>query len=216
MKNYLILSILSGSLLVFSCSDKKSGETKTGDTIQTDTVSDASVVKKYPVKSGTVTFETLIEVGDTKINEKKMLYFDEYGMIEAEETYEGGSLTSTMLSDGKDIYNLVHADKSAYRSAQASAGVAYKFDWNALSQSDKDSGKFKKLPNETVAGKDCEAYVMEDNGTKTKFAGWNNITLLIEQESAGMKSTTKAIKVEEGTVPAGKLSLPADYTVKEK
>jgi hypothetical protein len=217
MKNYILLSLLAGSLAIYSCETKPKETTSSADSTAstTDTTEDVGE-KKYPIKSGIVTFQTTIEIEGAKIEEKKLLYFDDYGMKEAEDTYEGNVHTKTYLSDGKNLYNLVHASKTAFMGEKATKGVAYRFDWNEISQADKDAGLVKKGPNETIAGKDCEVYIREDKGIKSKFAGWNNITLLSEQESNGTKSTTKAIKVEEVPVPAEKLSVPADYTVKDK
>lgn len=221
MKHQILLSLVAGCLVFTSC-DNKPAETSSGDT-QRSEASDhghdhdhEAMPKKYPIKAGIITFETLIEVAGNHIDEKKVLYFDDYGMKEAEETYEADVLTKTFMSDGEFFYNLIHAEKSAYKGQKAHRGIAYKFDWNEISQSDKDSGKVKKVANETVAEKDCEAYVMETGGTKTKFAGWNNITLLTEQEGQGMKSVTRAVKIEEVQPPAEKLIVPADYNVKDK
>jgi hypothetical protein len=217
MKNYILLSLLVGSVAFYSCETKPKETTSSADsTAAKSDTTEALGDKKYPVKSGIITFQTTIEIEGAKIDEKKILYFDDYGMKEAEDTYEGNVHTKTFLSDGKNLYNLVHSSKTAFMGEKATRGVAYRFDWNEISQADKDAGHVKKGPNETIAGKDCEVYIREDKGIKTKFAGWNNITLLTEQESNGTKSTTKAVTVEEVAVPAEKLSVPADYIVKDK
>lgn len=176
-------------------------------------------VNKYGIKSGIVTYDTSMEMGSMKIPGKIVLYFDDYGMKENQETYKDGALSESFISDGKDRFKLYHADKMTVMSGKAYSGVAMKFDWNDVSQKDKDAGAAKAGPKETVAGKECETFtVLTKTGgqdTTTIYAGWNHILLSMRLSTKTMSSTQVAVKVEENaTVPADKFKAPAGYVVK--
>lgn len=169
--------------------------------------------KKYQIKSGIITLESITEMGSVKLTEKKVLYFDDYGMKEREDSYEGETLKSSFMSDGKELITLIHGTKTFLKSGKAFRGTAYKVDFNEISQEDKDAGKAKKLNEETILGKTCEVYSYETNGIKSKYAGWNNICLLSEAVMGETKTIVKATKIEEVDVPADKFTIPADYKV---
>lgn len=166
--------------------------------------------KKYDIKSGIVTFETAIKAGSMTIPKKVIVYFDDYGMKECKDTYEGDKLAESFFSDGKSLYKVIHNDKTAYKSGNAYRGTELRFDWNEVSAKDKKDGTAKKLPDMKVAGKACQAFELRN----TTFAGWSGITLLTDMKSKGMSSTSKAVKVEENAkVPAAKFAVPAGYAV---
>ncbi len=213
------------SLSLASCSGNKNGEAASVTTNVAEKVKEVNVGvvenapvarKKYDVKSGIVTFETIMEMSGMKMADKKILYFDDYGMKECEETYKDGKLTESFVSDGKERFKLFHEKKGVYKAGAASNGTAMPFNWNEVSQSDKDGGIAKQGEKMTVAGKDCETFtfITETAGEKTttKYAGWNHVLLSMELQSKSMKSSEKAVKVEENaSVPADKFSIPADY-----
>lgn len=172
--------------------------------------------KKYDVKSGVVTFETTIDLGSTKMTNMSTVFFDDYGMKECRESYDDGKLKESFFSDGKTLYLLIHAEKSAYNRGQASRGTEMKFDWNEISANDKKEGKAKQLPAMTVAGKKCDAYELETQYGKTTCAGYKNVTLYMKLASKGMTTVTKAVKFEENaSVPADKFKVPAGYAEKK-
>ena len=180
--------------------------------------SSTGMAKKYGIKSGIITFETTMEMSRMKIPGKKMVFFDDYGMKECEETYEGDHLKESFVSDGKERFKLFHANKTVYKVGTASNGIAMPFNWDEVSQKDKDAGIAKQGGKVTVAGKDCETftYVTETAGTATttKYAGWNHILLSMELSTAEMKSSQIVVKFEENAVVAAeKFRAPAGYKV---
>src|SRR5687768_12326464 len=63
-----------------------------------------AVVKKYQIKSGIITFQETANMGSMKISSKKVLYFDDYGMKEREDSFDDeGQLKESFMSDGKDL-----------------------------------------------------------------------------------------------------------------
>jgi hypothetical protein len=172
--------------------------------------------KKYEIKSGIVTFETTVKMSGITIVTKYIVYFDDYGTKECKETYDAkGKIKEWFFSDGKDLYGVYFVLKEAYNRGKPYRGTEMPFSWNQVSAKDQQSGKYKKVPNVTVAGKNCEAFEMYDTNGKTRFAGWNHITLLIELTSKDMSSVARAVKVEENVkVPADKFTIPAGFALK--
>jgi hypothetical protein len=170
---------------------------------------------KYGIKSGSVTFEMETTLGPTQIKEKIVLWFDDYGMKEARESYDDGVLKEATMTDGDSVYLIKPSARTAFKRGKASRGIEYKFDWNEVSASDKKEGKAKQLPARAVAGKQCDAYEYLSGGTVSTFAGWMGITLFSEVKRTNMSVTTRAVKLEEGiAVPAEKFRVPDGYAVK--
>lgn len=171
--------------------------------------------KKYDIKSGIVTFETTMKMSGITIMKKDIVYFDDYGMKECKDTYEGDKITESFFSDGKSLYKVIHNNKTVYKAGNAYRGTEFRFDWNEISAKEKKDGTAKLLPDMKIAGKTCRAFERTDQGTTTTFAGWNGITLLTELKSKSMSSVSKAVKIEENAkIPAAKFAVPAGYAVK--
>ncbi|MCU0287553.1 MAG: hypothetical protein MUF15_14305 [Acidobacteria bacterium] len=173
----------------------------------------AQPVKKYQVKSGIITFETALTMGKMVMKTKAVVYFDDFGMKECRDTYdyEGKNIKESFFSDGKNLYLVIYAEKAVYKRGQAFRGTEYKYDWNEIAP----SGKAKKIPDMTIAGKNCEAFEMSDKGNVNTYAGWNNVCLYIATNQSNMNVVSKAVKFEENVnVPAEKFKVPAGFTLK--
>jgi hypothetical protein len=207
---FLLPSVLTITLA--SCGGSGTREvsaTKAGNEVPEASASQAApVIKKYGIKSGIVTFEH----SGFGITTKTILYFDDYGTKEAEEQYnDDGSLKETNLCDGKNIYLLIHKDKTAFSRGECFRGVAYKFDWSEASRSGAEY-KPTKLSNQDIAGRDCESFSLDISGNKAVYAGWNNICFLIETVTGKEKVVYKAVSFEENAnVPAEKFKVPTGY-----
>jgi hypothetical protein len=214
MKRVLLLSGLVILLLLFtfcggtgtkgSMKDPASAEAAPA---QTDAI---PAIRKYGVKSGIVTYEH----SGFGITTKTILYFDDYGVREAEDKYDtDGTIKETNLCDGKDQYILIHKEKTAYKRGACYRGVAYKFDWEEAARGG-EKYKPTKLSNQNISGKDCESFSLDISGSKTIYAGWNNICFLIETPSGNSSVVYKAVSVEENAVvPTDKLKVPSDYKI---
>ncbi len=219
----LTLLAMAGVLLLFSCSGKtqetpSKSETPAATQAEQPQATAPAPMKKYDIKSGIVTFEDVFDIGSTQMKVKRVLYFDDYGMKECEEKFDDNGLKESHYSDGKELYTAMHAQKTVYHRGTASRGTAFRFDWEEISSSDRQSGAARQLPHMTVAGKDCESFEIIDakGGTTTKFAGWNHVCLYTEARTKYGNSTMRAVKVEENVpVPAEKFGPPAGYQVKE-
>lgn len=176
----------------------------------------AAQVKKYDMKSGIVTFETVMAMGKTQMKKKSVVTFDDWGTREKRDTYAGEKVKETFLCDGKNQITIQHADKVAYTVGTCSRGTELRFDWNEISDRDKKEGKARQLPPMTVAGKKCQAFEVETGGMTSRFAGFGKVTLYTEVESSSTRTVSKALKLEENAaIPADALQVPAGYTTKK-
>jgi len=212
-----IILTLSISIISLSCGNKTnvSSDEESKQSVSTNEISSSpessSTIKKYGIKSGIVTYE--IDMMD--MTEKMILYFDDYGMKEVEEEYDGEHIKKLTLCDGKDMYNIIPEDKAAYASGSCYRGIAYRFDWNEISEEDQNT-RAKKIPNMTVAGKDCEAFSYDMDATSTIYAGWNYICLYQKTKTQSMEVVKKAIDIKENAeIPATKFQVPAGFEIKK-
>jgi hypothetical protein len=123
-----------------------------------------------------------MKVGTMELKKKFIVYFDDYGMKECKETYSDNKLVQSYLSDGKDLYSLEHNKKKASKKGQAFRGTELRVEWSEFgTEKDRQSGKIKKVPAITVAGKSCEMFESKDEkGNITQYGGWNKILLLLD------------------------------------
>jgi hypothetical protein len=173
-------------------------------------------VKKYDIKSGIVTYDLIMKVGNMELQKKFIVYFDDYGMKECKETYSDDKLVESYFSDGKNIYALKHKQKKAFNRGSASRGTELRVEWSEFgTEKDRQSGKIKKVPAMTVAGKSCEMFESKDDqGNVTQYGGWNKILLLLDTQMQGTHSIQRAVKVEENVkVSPDKFKVPAGYTL---
>jgi hypothetical protein len=201
MKTKYFLVVLTVAAFFISCKSstevKTESDTTTVSQVNETVVTETASVKKYGIKSGIVTFE--ITMMDTK--QKLVLYFDDFGTREAEER--------------QNMYNIRPADKVAFTSGTCYRGIAYRFAWDEISEEDRNT-KAKKLPNMTVAGKDCESFSYDMGSTSTVYAGWKNICLYQKTKSEYGDVIRQATKIEENaTIPADKFQVPSGYEIKK-
>lgn len=177
------------------------------------TTQTSAQTKKYDIKSGIVTFDIAITIGDMKLTSKAIVYFDDYGMKECKETYTGDKLSHVYFSDGTSLYNLSPSKKQAIKSGKAISGTELRYDWAEASSKGEEERHAKKIANMMIAGKNCEAFQTTQKETICTYAGWNHILLSVEIGGGGSRSITRAVKVEENVqVPAEKFKVPAGYT----
>ena len=172
--------------------------------------------KKYDIKSGVVTFESVTKMGKMEMKDKAIVYFDDYGMKECKETFSDDKLTESFFSDGKDLYLVKPDKKLAFNRGTASRGTELRVEWTEFgTENDRKSGVYKKLPAMTVAGKKCEVFEHNDgSGTVTRFGGWNKILLYMDMKTKGMQTTQRAVKVEENAkVPPEKFVVPKGFAM---
>lgn len=173
-------------------------------------------IKKYDIKSGSVTYESIMKMGDFEMKKKIVVYFDDYGMKECKETFSKDKLEESFFSDGKNLYLVKHNQKTAFRQGSAYRGTELRVEWSEFgTEKDRQSGKYKKLPPKKVAGKNCEMFEHNDGkGNITQYGGWNKILLFMDLKTKSVQSIQQALKVEENVkVPTEKFMTPKEYKV---
>jgi hypothetical protein len=214
MKTFQFLTSIVLASMLISCGGQTSNSGAANDSTSVASQEQAAAapsIKKYPIKSGIITFDNDL----MGIKQKSVLYFDDYGMKEADEKYDGDAVKEITICDGQKRYTANFASKVAYEAGDCYRGIAYRFDWDEISKADQQY-KVKKGANMTIAGKDCESYSMEGTDYPSTFAGWNNICLYQETRSKFGTATIKAVKVEEVDVPAEKFQVPAGFELKKQ
>lgn len=172
--------------------------------------------KKYDIKSGIVTYETVMKMGTMELKSKSVVFFDDYGMKECRETYSGGQLTESFFSDSKDLYAVKHKQKKAYKQGAASRGTELRVEWTEFgTEKDRQSGVIKKMPAKKFAGKECEMFESNDGkGTVTQYGGWGKILMYLHVTTKSVEYIQTAIKIEENAkVSPDKFSVPKGYAV---
>lgn len=173
-----------------------------------------STYKKYEVKSGIITFETSMNTLTVNLKFKTIISFDNYGIKERRDTYDGEELTETFLCDGRYNYNISHKQKRIVRTGRAYHGTESKFGWDGISKEDLASGKVIKNPPIIIADKKCQSYTINTGAATATYAGWKNIVLLNKIESKGGKSLAIAVKVQISTVNDSTFGFPKGYQKK--
>jgi hypothetical protein len=170
--------------------------------------------KKYDLKSGIITFVETMTMASMKTTKKVVVYFEDYGAMERKDVYRGDRITETFFSDGRTLYTIVHAEKTAYMRGSATRGTELRFDWEETSKGIRD-GTVRKLPNITVAGKNCESYERISPSEKMVVAGWSHICLMTELTAPKMRKDSRAVSIEENvSIPAEKFKIPRGYSMK--
>jgi len=183
--------------------------------IMTTTIAQTQV-KKYDIKSGVITYESVNNFG---IKMKIVVSFDDYGMKECKDIYLGDKLKESFFSDGKNLYRVNHMEKTAYNTGPAYRGTELKVEWTEFgTEADRKSGKYKKLPPKKIADKNCEMFEYNNGkGTITQYGGWNKILLYMDVKMEDMETIQRALKVEENVkVPAEKFEIPKGYKIEKQ
>jgi len=175
-----------------------------------------SQIKKYDIKSGVITYESINSFG---MKLKIVVSFDDYGMKERRDTYLGDKLKESFFSDGKNLYQVNHMEKTAYNTGPAYRGTELRVEWTEFgTEADRKSGKYKKLPSRKIAGKNCEMFEYNDGkGTITQYGGWNKILLYMDTKMKDMENIQRALKVEENVkVSPEKFEVPKGYKIEKQ
>ncbi len=158
-----------------------------------------------------------MKVGTMEIKKNTIVYFDDYGMKECRETFsKDNKLEETYFSNGKSLYSVSPTKKIAYKRGDAYRGTELRIEWTDFgTEKDRQSGKIKKMPAMSIAGKNCESFGSDDGkGTVTVYGGWNKILMYLHVKTTSVETLQKAVKVEENVkVSEEKFKVPAGYAV---
>jgi len=172
-------------------------------------------VKKYDIKSGKATLEFVSTIGSTQIKMTRIVYFDDYGTKECQETYSNGKLTGILFSDGKNKISLRLASKKAQNQGPTNTGIGMRVDINDMgTKKDIESGRVKKMLPMTIAGQTCEVIQVNNGRTPDIYAGWHHVMVYMKSNNSGVNTEIKAVKLEANVaVPKDKFQIPVGFTM---
>ena len=216
MKKILLFSVTLITAIIFlSCGDSGKDES---DNLGKESSSDFQ--KRYGIKSGVIEY---IITGSQEGT--KTLYFDSWGMRQAEYTRSvlsvGGftkSLNLVNIIDGEFQY-MINIDQNSgtktrnpiLKSIEQLKGQK---GFNEFGEQMLLSMGANKIGSENFLGKDCDVYEMKSTGTKLWV--WEWLTLKSETKSGGMNINVTATRINEGgAVPSEKFEDPEKVVLNE-
>ncbi len=216
MKKILLISfslILSFTLL--NCGDGSKDDAQ--DSVKDST---SSFKKRYGVKSGIIEYSLSGSQEGTKT-----LYFDDWGMRQAE--YTRSVLSIAGFSKSINLVNIIDGEYQYVINMDQRAGTKTRNPIIKAIDELKDQKGFNefgeqmllsmggnKIGRDEIMGKECDVYEIGNTGTKLWV--WEWITLKEETNSGGLNRTVVATKINiGGSVPSSKFALPEKVVLNE-
>ena len=166
---------------------------------------------KYEIKSGIV--KKVSNVMGQKV--ESILYFDDYGKMEAVETtvnVAGTEKNMRTLDEGNSIASIDLDAKTVQRMEKPD-----KLDnFLTLTDEQKEKYKYQELGEETFLDRPCKKVSLELTEMGQTFQGtlwlWKGIPLKTETQVGGMTVVEEAVEVQENVeVPAEKFTVPEGF-----
>jgi hypothetical protein len=216
MKKLLIFSITLITVFAFlSCGDSGKDES---DNSGKESTSDFQ--KRYGIKSGVIEY---IITGSQEGT--KTLYFDSWGMRQAEYTRSvlsvGGftkSLNLVNIIDGEFQY-MINIDQNSGTKTRnpilkSIEQLKDQKGFNEFGEQMLLSMGANKIGSESFLGKDCDVYEMKSTGTKIWV--WEWLTLKSETKSGGININLTSTRINEGgSVSDEKFKIPEKVVLNE-
>jgi len=214
-----ILLLFSITLLIsitfLSCGDSGKDES---DKLGKESTSEFQ--KRYGIKSGVIEF---IITGSQEGT--KTLYFDNWGMRQAE--YTRSILSVSGFTKPLNLVNIIDGEYQYMINIDQNSGTKTR---NPILKSieqlkgQKGFNEFgeqmllsmgaNKIGSESFLGKDCDVYEMKNTGTKLWV--WEWLTLKSETKSGGLNINLTATRINEGgSVPTEKFRIPEKVVLNE-
>jgi len=214
-KIFLLTSIVLISFALFSCGD--SGK---DDSENPGIDSGSELQKRYGVKSGVIEYVLSGSQEGTKT-----LYFDSWGMRQAEYTrsvftIKGFTKPINVVSiiDGEYQYNINMDQNSGTRTRNPILRTMEQLkdqkSFNEFGEQMLLNMGANKIGSEDFLGKSCDVYEMKSTGTKLWV--WEWLTLKSITQSRGIEINLTATRINEGgSVPSEKFKIPEKVVLNE-
>ena len=216
MKKIFLFSLaLIFTFVLISC-----GENSRDNSQNTAKDNSSKFQKRYGVKSGVIEYEISGSQEGTKT-----IYFDDWGMRQAEYTRSvlsvGGftkSLNLVNIIDGEYQYMINIDQKSGTKTRnpilKEIESLKFEKGFNEFGEQMLLKMGAEKIGSDNFLGKDCNIYEMKKTGTKLWV--WNWITLKSETKSHGIDITTVAKKIDiDVSIPSSKFNVPEKVVLNE-
>ena len=214
--------------VLFSCAKKEEGQTGQTATVAKDSAGKAAASTpaatgsgKYGIKSGIFTSKSHA-MGQEIVT---TTYFDDYGKKEFTETkmemevMKGTTVKTNNITivNGDGFRYTIDMEKKTGNKTKdygGGGGAMGGMDFSKVSESMMKEYNIKKLPSETVSGKECDVISMDSKMMKGTVATWKGITMKMDAEMSKMKITMVVTNFEENaSVPASRFEVPKDVTI---
>lgn len=171
--------------------------------------------KNYEVKAGEVELEIKTEMFGMKNNIKSIIYFDNFGEIEASRMITNGEYLG--IVENSDLTNLKIGNKN-YLLNNLTKTYSYLGE-EEYEEEEYDFEDYKKLAKEKILGKECDVLYLEDSEEEGIFQHkiwlWKGLILKSESimEAEGFKMLTNIIatKINIGNIDKSYFEIPKDY-----
>jgi hypothetical protein len=213
-KKFLVFATLLILIVIPHCGDNSKDETNNFSNKTSD------FQKRYGIKSGVIEYVITGSQEGTKT-----LYFDSWGMRQAEYTRSVLSVSGftkplnlVNIIDGEYQYMINIDQNSGTRTRnpilKAIAKLKGQKGFNEFGEQMLLNDAFNKIGKDEFLGKDCDIY--ERKSTGTKLWVWEWITLKSETNSGGLNINLTATRINEGgSVPSSKFKIPEKVVLNE-
>jgi hypothetical protein len=216
MKNIFLFSIfLFLTLILVSCSDNSKNESQNSKKYNA-----SDFQKRYGVKSAIIEYDLSGSQEGTKT-----LYFDDWGMRQAE--YTRSVLSVSGYTKALNIVNIIDGEYQYIINLDQRAGtkkrnpilkqiedLKYEKGFNGLGEQLLLKKGAEKIGTDNFLGKDCDIYEIKTTGTKLWV--WNWIVLKSETNTHGLNYSEVARKIDvDASIPSGKFSVPEKVVLNE-
>ena len=208
MKKTILLFVAVASLIFNACNnDSKSNAPKGSDSTKTTEAAKPAPKGKYSLKSGIIEMKSQV----MGMEQKQVLFFDEYGAkecVEATATMFGQKTHNININKEGYAYSIDMVKKTGTK-IKIPTDAAINF--NDLKEGIAKDMNIKKVGAETVLGKTCDKYTIDNKKQQMKgyYLVWNGIALKTELTVMGMKTVVEVTKIDENaSVPADKFEIP--------
>jgi hypothetical protein len=207
MKKTLLLLFIA--IFLVSCNNTSPTKNQSSDGSAVNTTN-PKAKGKYALKSGIVEYKTKMMGYDVV----QTLYFDDYGAKDATQLTMDmmgtKMITYTVTKDGF-VYNYDPVKKTGTKaSALAGAGS---LNFEDLSDKVVKDWNLQKVGKETVIGKECEKFSLDNPSMNIKgfYWVWKGIALKMDADMSTVKMQMEATSIQENVnIPADKFEIPAD------
>ncbi len=201
----MLLSVFAMMVFLTSCGGKENKETESKDSTKTteQTTQNLNPDQPFGVENGMLEYKMTTLGMESSIK----MYWADFGKKTYTETVAIG-MKSYILNDGKMVYSWNDMTKTGTKS-KIDTKKAESINYRNLDDAALKQFNMKKEGTETIKGKVCDVYTMENAGAKVKTYIWNGLLMKSETVAMGMKTVMEVVELVEGAeAPAGAFELP--------
>jgi len=203
------LFILLIVMTAMSCKNASSDKSQATTDTKSEAPAESKAKGKYAIKSGIIEYKTTV----MGFEATQTTYFDDFGALEANYVsmeIMGTKSENLTLNKENYIYTIDLVNKTGTKTY---ASPNSNINFETLTDQAIMDWKLKKEGKETVMGKECDKWFMDNDDMSMKgyYWVWKGVALKVDLDMSISKMLMEATKFEENaSIPAGKFEIPAD------